>query len=85
MHGLSDGGQEQRVAIARAIVADTQVLVADEPTGNLDAESEKEIMTLLADLNNKHGKTIIMVTHDAEAAKYAGRVIRLEKGRLAAA
>jgi putative ABC transport system ATP-binding protein len=77
------GGQEQRVAIARAIVADTNVLVADEPTGNLDAKSEQEIMNLIAELNSRFKKTIIMVTHDAAAAKFAGRTIHLEKGKIA--
>jgi putative ABC transport system ATP-binding protein len=76
------GGQEQRVAIARAIVTDARLLVADEPTGNLDAESEKEIMELLQRLNAEYGKTLIMVTHDAAAAAYAKRRVRLEKGRL---
>jgi putative ABC transport system ATP-binding protein len=77
------GGQEQRVAIARAIVTDASILVADEPTGNLDAKSEAEIMTLLKRLNTEFKKTIIMVTHDASAAEYAHRTVRLEKGRLA--
>jgi putative ABC transport system ATP-binding protein len=76
------GGQEQRVAIARAIVTDAQILVADEPTGNLDVESEKEIMTVLAALNARFQKTIVIVTHDAVAAAFAGRTIRLEKGRI---
>lgn len=76
------GGQEQRVAIARAIVTDAHVLVADEPTGNLDAESEQEIMALLKQLNKQLEKTILMVTHDEAAAKFADRIIRLEKGKL---
>ncbi len=76
------GGQEQRVAIARAIVADAHILLADEPTGNLDAESEQDIMTLLTRLNREYDKTILMVTHDAAAAAYATRVIRLEKGKI---
>jgi len=76
------GGQEQRTAIARAIVTDPKVLVADEPTGNLDAETEKEIMTLLKRLNREFKKTIVMVTHDASAAAFADRVLRLEKGKL---
>lgn len=76
------GGQEQRVAIARAIVSDAKILVADEPTGNLDAESEKSIMSLLSELNSKQNKTIIIVTHDASAAKYAHRIVRLEKGAM---
>ncbi len=76
------GGQEQRVAIARAIVADAHMLLADEPTGNLDAESEQDIMTLLTRLNKEYNKTILMVTHDAAAATFADRVIRLEKGKI---
>ncbi|MDP6635596.1 MAG: ABC transporter ATP-binding protein [Phycisphaerae bacterium] len=76
------GGEQQRVAIARAIVTDAKVLVADEPTGNLDAESEQEIMTLLKRLNKELGKTMLMVTHDSAAAAFADRTIRLEKGRL---
>ena len=76
------GGQEQRVAIARAIVTDAHVVVADEPTGNLDAESEQEIMALLKQLNKQLEKTILMVTHDEAAAKFADRTVRLEKGKL---
>ncbi|MDP6542986.1 MAG: ABC transporter ATP-binding protein [Phycisphaerae bacterium] len=76
------GGEQQRVAIARAIVTDAKVLVADEPTGNLDAESEQSIMTLLKRLNKELGKTMVMVTHDSAAAAFADRTIRLEKGRL---
>jgi putative ABC transport system ATP-binding protein len=76
------GGQEQRVAIARAIAADPRIIVADEPTGDLDAASEKEIMELLATLHRDFGKTIIMVTHDPEAASYAGRTLHLSKGVL---
>jgi len=76
------GGQEQRVAIARAIVTDAGILVADEPTGNLDADSEQEIMTLLKELNRQFNKTIILVTHDAAAAAFAGRIVHLEKGKL---
>lgn len=76
------GGQEQRVAIARAIVTDAKILVADEPTGNLDAASEGDIMKLLVRLNKEFGKTIIMVTHDVSAAEYAHRIVRLEKGSL---
>lgn len=76
------GGQEQRVAIARAIVTDPKVLLADEPTGNLDAESEAEILDLLKDLNKQFGKTLLMVTHDPRAAGYADRVLHLDKGVL---
>ena len=74
------GGQEQRVAIARALVNDPVLLLADEPTGNLDAKSAVEIMDLLAQLNQEFNKTIIMVTHDPRAARRAKRVLHLEKG-----
>jgi putative ABC transport system ATP-binding protein len=76
------GGEQQRVAIARAIVTDAKVLVADEPTGNLDAQSEQDIMTLLKRLNKELGKTMLMVTHDSAAAAFADRTIRLQKGSL---
>ncbi|MEM9554903.1 MAG: ABC transporter ATP-binding protein [Acidobacteriota bacterium] len=78
------GGQEQRVAIARAIVTDPTLLLADEPTGDLDVESAGEILDLLQQLNREFGKTIIMVTHDPVAAQRAGRIVRLHKGRLVA-
>ena len=77
------GGQEQRVAIARAIVTDPTVLVADEPTGDLDRVSAGEIMTLLERLNKEFRKTIVMVTHDPRAAEKAHMVKHLEKGELA--
>ncbi len=76
------GGQEQRVAIARAIVSDPQLLVCDEPTGDLDRKTADEILTLLQTLNREHGKTIVMVTHDPKAAEFARRTLHLEKGRL---
>ena len=76
------GGQEQRVAIARAIVTDPSLLVADEPTGDLDAKSAEEILDLLKRLNGEFSKTIIMVTHDPRAAGHAHSVIHLEKGLL---
>src|SRR5579864_3734189 len=77
------GGQEQRVAIARAIVTDPTLLLADEPTGDLDAKSGAEVLTLLQRLNREYKKTIVMVTHDPHAAERAGRVLHLEKGTLA--
>jgi len=77
------GGEEQRVAIARAIVTDPTLLLADEPTGDLDAESAREILDLLVQLNEEFGKTIIMVTHDPRAAERARRVLKLDKGRFA--
>lgn len=76
------GGQEQRVAIARAIVTDPRIIVADEPTGDLDAESAGAIMWLLKQLSGELGKTLIMVTHDAKCASTATRTLHLEKGRL---
>jgi putative ABC transport system ATP-binding protein len=76
------GGQEQRVAIARAIVTDPDLLLADEPTGNLDAAAAEDVLTMLTRLNREFGKTIIMVTHDPHAAKFAKTVRHLEKGRL---
>ncbi len=76
------GGQEQRVAIARAIVTDPALILADEPTGNLDAASAQEVLTILAKLNKDFGKTIVMVTHDPHAAQFASRVQHLEKGEL---
>lgn len=76
------GGQEQRVSIARAIVADPTLLLADEPTGDLDAKAAEGVLTLLTRLNRELGKTIVMVTHDPHAASIADRILHLEKGRL---
>lgn len=76
------GGQEQRVAIARAIVADPTIVVADEPTGDLDASSAAAIMRLMQRLNAELGKTLIMVTHDPKTAACANQTLHLEKGRL---
>jgi putative ABC transport system ATP-binding protein len=76
------GGQEQRVAIARAIVTDPTVLVADEPTGDLDRVSAQEVMTLLDRLNKEFKKTVVMVTHDPRAAEKAHKVMHLDKGEL---
>ena len=76
------GGQQQRVAIARAIVSDPQLLICDEPTGDLDRQSAEEILTLLQQLNQHHGKTIVMVTHDPKAAEYATHTLHLDKGTL---
>jgi putative ABC transport system ATP-binding protein len=76
------GGQEQRVAIARAIVTDPALILADEPTGNLDAASAQEVLTILSKLNKDFGKTVVMVTHDPHAAQFASRTHHLEKGEL---
>ncbi len=76
------GGQEQRVAIARALVADPPLLVADEPTGDLDRDNASRILDLLQRLAREHRKTIVMVTHDAKAAAAADRTLHLEKGKL---
>ena len=76
------GGQEQRVAIARAMASDPEILLADEPTGDLDAHSAQEIMSLLIALNREYGKTIIVVTHDPKVAHVAHRQLHLEKGVL---
>jgi putative ABC transport system ATP-binding protein len=77
------GGQQQRVAIARALVTKPTVLLADEPTGNLDSQRGREIMELLRDLNVQRGITIIMVTHEPEMAEYAARIVRFMDGRVA--
>jgi putative ABC transport system ATP-binding protein len=76
------GGQQQRVAIARAIVTEPSVLLADEPTGNLDSARSREIMDLLRTLNQEAGLTVVMVTHEADMAAYAGRTVRFLDGRI---
>ena len=76
------GGQQQRVAIARAVVTRPAILLADEPTGNLDTKTSREIMSLLASLNSDHGITVLMVTHESEMAQFAKRVIRFVDGRV---
>jgi putative ABC transport system ATP-binding protein len=76
------GGQEQRVAIARAIVTDPRIIVADEPTGDLDALAAASVMSLLKRLHEELGKTLLMVTHDPKTADFADQVLHLEKGRL---
>jgi putative ABC transport system ATP-binding protein len=76
------GGQEQRVAIARALVTDPALIVADEPTGNLDSHSAQEVLSVLQSLRQEAGKTVILVTHDPKAAAFGSRTIHLEKGEL---
>lgn len=80
--GELSGGQQQRVAIARALVSDPDILVCDEPTGDLDRGTATEILQLLQILNRDHGKTILMVTHDPMAAESAKRILNLDKGKL---
>jgi putative ABC transport system ATP-binding protein len=76
------GGQEQRVAIARAVATDPKLILADEPTGDLDRESANQVLTLLRQLNEQLGKTILMVTHDPAAAEVADSIVHLDKGKL---
>ena len=76
------GGQEQRVAIARAIATDPQVILADEPTGDLDRDTADAVLEMLRRLNRELHKTILMVTHDPQAATYADKTIHLDKGKL---
>ncbi|HEX2681918.1 MAG TPA: ABC transporter ATP-binding protein [Candidatus Dormibacteraeota bacterium] len=76
------GGQQQRAAIARALVTDPAILLADEPTGNLDSGSSLEIMKLLAQLNAEHGRTIVLITHEQDIARFARRVVELRDGRV---
>lgn len=76
------GGELQRIAIARALANDPKLILADEPTGNLDSRTGKSILNLLTRLNNEEGKNIIMVTHDLESAKRMGKVVRIMDGRI---
>lgn len=76
------GGQQQRVAIARSMVSDPVVLLADEPTGNLDSARSHEVMALLTQLNQERGVTVVMVTHEAEMAEYAGRIVNFRDGQI---
>jgi putative ABC transport system ATP-binding protein len=76
------GGQQQRVAIARGIVNSPAILMADEPTGNLDSENSAAVLRLIKDLNRRLGQTILMITHDADAASYADRIVKMKDGRI---
>ncbi len=76
------GGQQQRVAIARGIVNSPAILLADEPTGNLDSENSAAVLRLMKDLNRRLGQTILMITHDADAASYADRIVKMRDGRI---
>jgi putative ABC transport system ATP-binding protein len=76
------GGEQQRIAIARAIVNHPAILLADEPTGNLDTENSKAVLEILRDLNRRQGQTILMITHNPEAAAYAHSTIRMRDGRV---
>ena len=76
------GGEKQRVAIARALINNPQILLADEPTGNLDTKTGQEIMNIFSDLNKDKGITILMITHEAEIAKHAQRIIKMRDGRV---
>jgi putative ABC transport system ATP-binding protein len=80
--GQLSGGQQQRVGIARAMVTDPELIVADEPTGDLDTKSAQEVLTIMEILRSELNKTIIMVTHDPKAAMHAQRTLHLEKGQL---
>lgn len=76
------GGQQQRAAIARALIVNPQLILADEPTGNLDSLNGNEVMKLLSDMNKKYGTTIVQVTHSEESAKYGSRIINLKDGKI---
>jgi putative ABC transport system ATP-binding protein len=76
------GGQQQRVAIARGLVNSPAILLADEPTGNLDSENSAAVLKLMKDLNRRLGQTILMITHDADAASYADRIVKMKDGRI---
>jgi len=75
-------GEQQRVAIARALAKDPPLILADEPTGNLDSHSSKEIMNILAGLHREHNITLVMITHDANTARYCQRIIQIQDGQI---
>ena len=76
------GGEQQRVALARAVVSDPKIVLADEPTGNLDSQNSETVLKMLKDLNQELGQTLIMITHNPEAAAYAGRIVHMRDGRI---
>jgi putative ABC transport system ATP-binding protein len=80
--GELSGGQQQRVAVARALVTDPALLLADEPTGNLDSSASEEVLALFAELH-RQGRTVVLITHEADIARRAGRVVRIRDGALA--
>ena len=82
MPNQMSGGQQQRVAIARAIVKDAPIIVADEPTGNLDTKTSIEVMNFFCELNEKHGKTIVLVTHEPDIAEFCKRIVRFKDGNI---
>lgn len=82
MPNQMSGGQQQRVAIARALVNDAPIILADEPTGNLDTKTSIEIMEFFVKLNNETGKTIILVTHEPDIAEYCKRIVRFKDGKI---
>ena len=82
MPNQMSGGQQQRVAIARAIVNDAQIILADEPTGNLDTKTSIEVMNFFCELNEKHGKTIVLVTHEPDIAEFCKRIVRFKDGNI---
>ena len=82
MPNQMSGGQQQRVAIARAIVNDAPIILADEPTGNLDTKTSVEVMEFFVQLNRKHGKTIILVTHEPDIAEFCDRVVSFKDGKI---
>ena len=82
MPNQMSGGQQQRVAIARAIVNDAPLILADEPTGNLDTKTSIEVMNFFVELNEKHGKTIVLVTHEPDIAEYCKRVVKFQDGNI---